>query len=307
MMRRSIATVLVAVASAVPASVVGQQVFRAGVDAVAVDVLVTRDKRPVSGLKPGDFILRDAGVEQRIQSVMLEDVPVTLLLALDVSGSVRGELLDQLKSAVKAAAAALRPSDRVGLIAFNERVHLLLPPPANVATLGPYIGGLEANGDTAVYDAAFAALSLRERALGRMLLLVFSDGLDTTSWLDPRDVLTAAQRSDVVVHAVVAGPAFSTTGMAFSTSAVAYTLFDSEPQLFGQAFFRRLVEDTGGSLHQVTSRGLRDIFVGIVNEFRSRYVLTYVPEGVAQKGWHEIEVKLRSQRAQVVARRGYLR
>jgi len=95
---------------------VAGQTFRTGVDAVAVDVLVTRDGRPVTGLTADDFSVRDNDVPQRIDAVLLEDVPITLLLVLDTSGSVGGAPLVQLRAAAEAAVEALRPDDRVGLV-----------------------------------------------------------------------------------------------------------------------------------------------------------------------------------------------
>ena len=82
------------------------QTFRAGVDAVAVDVLVTRNGRPVVGLTADDFTVLDNDVPQQIELVLLEDVPITLLLVLDTSGSVRGAPLVQLRTAAEAAAEA---------------------------------------------------------------------------------------------------------------------------------------------------------------------------------------------------------
>ena len=70
-----------------------QRTFRVGVEGVRVDVLATDGGRPVAGLKASDFELRDSGVPQQIESVAVEDVPLRVLLALDVSGSVRNEPL----------------------------------------------------------------------------------------------------------------------------------------------------------------------------------------------------------------------
>ena len=169
------------------------QTFRAGVDAVAVDVLVTRNGRPVVGLTADDFTVLDNDVPQQIESVLLEDVPITLLLVLDTSGSVRG-----------AGAAAhgrrgggrglLRPDDRVGLVTFSHNVRLVVEPPSPPASLLDALRRVRASGGTALYDAAFAAFALRERTVGRTLMLVFSDGDDTTSWLDSEHRTTQRRR-----------------------------------------------------------------------------------------------------------------
>lgn len=286
----------------------GQQVFRLAVDAVAVDVLVTRGRQPVTGLTAEDFTLRDNGVAQRIDSIRLEDVPITLLLVLDTSASVRGPLLEQLKAAAAAAAGTLRPGDAIGLITFANRVQLIVAPPAEPAGVVPHLGLLVARGETTLVDATFSALVLREQTPQRTLVLVFTDGDDTASALDPRDVVDAARSSDVVVH-VVALERVARDGSPQDPRQrrLLRNLFEHEPELYRWAFLGRLAEETGGSLLAVSSSDVRTAFVRMVQEFRSRYVLTYSPAGVAVDGWHEITVDVRRRGVTVQARRGYLR
>src|SRR5688500_19841367 len=82
--------------------------FPTGVEAIRVDVLVTDDGRPVAGLGPGDFEVRDNGVVQDVAFVRSEKLPVNLILALDASASVSGEPLDRLRSAGRALLARLQ-------------------------------------------------------------------------------------------------------------------------------------------------------------------------------------------------------
>ena len=284
------------------------QTFRSAVDAVSVDVLVTRRGEPVTDLTLADFALEDNGVEQRIQSLELDEVPITLLLVLDVSGSVGGRGLEQLKVAARAAGEALRSDDRVGLVTFSDRVRLGLDPSASADALPAALSRVRAGGATALYDATFAGLTLRERTEGRTLMLVFSDGDDTASWLDPRDVLDVAHRSDVVVYGVVLDRGPSDSFVTRERQAWVREWFPLEPDLFRRAYLGRLVSDTGGSL-QISNDlgGLRELFARVISEFRSRYVLTYAPSGVGDSGWHALEVAVEGRGLQVTARRGYLR
>ena len=84
-----------------------------------VDVLVLDGNRPVGGLTAADFELSDSGVAQRIDAITFEDVPLSVMLALDASGSVRGAPLEHLKEAAAAVTGLLKPCDRAALLTFS--------------------------------------------------------------------------------------------------------------------------------------------------------------------------------------------
>ena len=84
--------------------------------------------------------------------------------------------------------------------------------------------------------------------------------------------------------------------------------FSDDPLLFRDYVLFAVTDETGGELFFTDpDRDLRSVFLGIVKEFKSRYLLTYTPEGVPPDGWHAIEVKLKGARGDVKTRRGYLR
>lgn len=307
--RAGLAAAAVAVAAVSGPDAVARQTFRTGVDAVRVDVLVTDDGRPVTGLAAGDFELRDNGVVQEIRAVDVEDVPVTLMMVLDVSESVEGEPLEHLRAAITAADEALSADDRLSLVTFSDRVDLQAPAGEARARVRERAQAVKAGGATALYDATLAALLMRPRTGGRMVMLVFSDGGDTSSWLDPRTVVTAAQRSDVVIYGVTLRQQVEQRNLREARqNQLEREWFHEVPTSFGRHFLTLLAEDTGGSvLVAERSDRLRDTFVRVISEFKSRYVLSYAPRGVEQGGWHPIEVRLKGRRADVTARRGYLR
>ena len=273
--------------------------FRSGADAVRVDVQVKRGNKPVAGLTADDFELRDSKVVQQVEAVAIEDVPVSLLLALDTSGSVKGVLLQQLKAAARAAVGALLEDDQAGLLTFSQRIGRPAALTHDRAAIRRAIDLMDAEGATALRDAIFTATALREAAPGRVILLVFTDGLDTISWLDPASVLDAALRSDMVVYAVSSMRRRQTQERA---------RFEAEPDLFPGPFLEELAERTGGELLHITQGAqLAPAFAGIVSDFKSRYLLTYSPRNVPAGGWHQIEVKLKRGAGTVTARRGYYR
>lgn len=296
MMRLGVTIVL---AAATYLSAPPQTRFRSGADAVRVDVEVRQGAVPIMGLTADDFELRDSKVVQQVQVVTIESVPVSLLLALDTSGSVRGVLLEQLKAAARGAIASLRDDDHAGLLTFSQRIGRPAPPTQDRPTLYRAIDLLQAEGSTALRDAIFAATALRERAPGRVILLVFTDGLDNMSWLDPASVENAVLRSDMVIYAV------SSRG---GRQARDRAKFDAEPELFPGAFLEALAERTGGRvLHITQGAQLAPAFASIVSAFKSRYLLTYSPRNVPASGWHPIDVTLKRRTGTVTARRGYYR
>ncbi len=285
------------------------QTFRSTVDAVRVDALVTRDGRPVPGLTAADFELRDNGVVQDVAAVRVEDVPLTLMLVLDVSQSVAGEPLTQLRAAIGASANALSAADQVTLFTFSHNVAQAAQATRDLADLQSAALAVEASGATSLYDATLAALMMRHRVAGRAVMLVFSDGADTTSWMDPRASLAAAQRSDVVVYSVtLARQTERNDAVAVRQAAQEQEWFRRDPWSYGRQYLPLLAADTGGALLTADGAGrLRETFVRVVRDFKSRYLLTYTPRDVAASGWHSIDVRLKGRPGDVTARRGYLR
>jgi VWFA-related protein len=180
------------------------------------------------------------------------------------------------------------------------------------------LDAIEASGMTSLRDAAFAGLALREADPGRTLLLLFSDGADTSSWLPASKVLEAAKRTDVVVYpvalaerpqTVITGTSPQLTGGFASQATVGRTNIESFTVIktaSSSRFLDDLADETGGRVVRVESdKDLQATFVATLAEFRERYMLTYVPTGVPSGGWHPLTVKLKGKRGTVTARRGY--
>jgi VWFA-related protein len=283
-----------------------QPKYRTGVEVVRVDVLVTDSNTPVAGLTSDDFELKDRGVPQKIDAAAIVDVPVSMLLTLDTSSSVKGNTLAGLKDAAHAAVAQLGSSDRAALIAFSTIVEMAVPWGQGAASIREGINKSEAGGGTSLYDAAFAALTMRDQEPGyRGLVVLFSDGADTTSWLTSAAVLEKARQTDAVVYTIGLGEAAGR--MLYRRSGIELLDRPISP-IAAKPFLGELADVTGGKTFVAESADrLRDAFAKVVAEFRTRYLLTYTPQGVDAAGWHPIEVKLKSKKGRISARRGYSR
>jgi Ca-activated chloride channel homolog len=257
--------------------------FAAKTEAVRVDVLVTNDGRPVLGLKPADFELFDNGVPQTIDHASFEQIPLNVILTLDMSDSVAGARLEHLQGAGRALLDALKKDEHAALVTFSHVVTLGSGLTTDFQRVWAGIQAAEPSGGTGLVDASFASIMLGESDVGRSLVLVFSDGLDTASWLSADDVLGIARRADAVVYGITAG------------------------RMRRGDFLRDLSEATGGRLYEVESTAnLASTFVNVLEEFRLRYLISYSPRGVSSDGWHRLEVRVKRRGVTVKARPGYL-
>ena len=147
---------------------------------------------------------------------------------------------------------------------------------------------------------------------GRALILVFSDSADTASWLRADTLLDDFRRTDAVVFGVTLRSSYD-VGWRWDLGtrddqARLKAWFRDEPQLFRRGLLSALAEETGGGLYRAdANENLTKAFTAIVEEFKSRYLLTYTPEGVPPDGWHPLEVRLRNASGNATARRGYQR
>jgi Ca-activated chloride channel family protein len=259
-----------------------QPTFSSRVDAVRVDVLVMDRGQIVRGLRPEDFEVRDEGIPQAVDLVRLEQLPLNVVLALDVSTSVSGERLEHLQSAGDTLLERLAGDDRAALLTFSHVVRLRRELTGNIGSIRKALTSVEPSGQTALVDGTSGAIALAGSDIGRSLLIVFSDGVDTASFLSPDVVLQSARRSDVVTYGVAMRNRISPT------------------------FLRSLSGMTGGAVLEIEStRDLSQTFLRILEEFRQRYLLSFSPRGVSSTGWHRLEVRVKGRRATVRARAGY--
>jgi Ca-activated chloride channel family protein len=281
-------------------------VFRTRADIVRVDVLATQGGRPIDELKSEDFELFDNGVAQQPQLASIDDLEIDVVLAVDVSASVRGGLLGTLRDAAGALVSALRPGDRAAVVTFANAVTIRTALSADHTSIVRALEQVDAGGSTSLIDAAYTGLAVTNGNERPTLVLIFSDGFDTSSWLAPRPVVTLARRSSVVIDAiVVANRRLRTERRRTDAEAAKETMAADED--VGR-FLVDLTDATGGRLIEGAGGSrLSASFIDALKTFRTRYQLTYTPSGVDQPGYHTIEVRVKKPGATVRARPGYTR
>jgi VWFA-related protein len=286
-----------------------RQVFRSGASAVVVDVSVRdRSRRPVTGLNAADFQVFDNGVLQQVDAVSYGKMPIDVTIALDVSYSVTGALLDRLRQGVVQLMRDLGPDDRLRLLLFNMRVTRVTPFTREVRLVETVLRAAKAGGGTALLDAISVALVSAASNDRRQLVVFFTDGADSSSTTTAETLVAVAQRTRATLTFVVPGGV--TSPMLFSGNrAGAQVPLPTVTRLTPQphrAILVKLAAETGGNILSAGSSGdLSATFRQVLSDFRSTYVLYYTPRGVPADGYHELEVKTTREQATILARRGY--
>lgn len=277
-----------------------QQVFRTGTDVVLVDVLVTRDRRAVTDLQVHDFEVLDNGVRQTVEIVESGHLmPIDLTLLTDVSASIADPVLQRMQTAIPQIQQLLGPDDSFQVLRFASVVR---EAPVEAVDLSREP---ESHG-TALWEALAVAMMQAPHPARRRVVVVLTDGVDSNSFVFHPTLRAVASRSDAILHVI----AFVERVFVRHVGAIAFR-GDGRGAVGLDQYFWMLEQasvSTGGAFHTVRSDD--EDFLPLVNdalgELRKRYLLRYSPTGVAQEGWHRLEVNvLRKGRYEVQARRGY--
>jgi len=258
-----------------------------GVSAVKVTATVRSGGRFVSGLKPSDFTVFEAGEQQVITGFAAEQSAVALALTLDTSGSM-AQALPYVKSLAKEFLRPLPPSWPVPVLAFDNSVFVIAPAGAPPDERDRMIDLLEPWGGTALYNAVLRALREVEAGEARKAVVVFTDGDDRHSTVDATEVRKAIEASDAVVYFVASGEAARNRPM--------------------MRLVEELAEISGGRvLRGRTDADLAAAFSDVREEIRNQYLLTYVPRKLEARGtWRPLKVTVGCRGCRVRARTGYV-
>ena len=248
----------------------------------------------VSGLGKDDFQVYEDGVLQPVKYFSREDIPVTVGLVIDNSGSMRPKRSDVIAAAL-AFARSSNPQDQMFVVNFNEKVSFGLldntPFTDHVAQLEVALSKIAANGETALYDAVAAALEhLKKGTRDKKVLIVISDGGDNASKHTLNEIMALAGQPDAIIYTI--------------------GIFDEEDSDRNPGVLRRLAKDTGGeSFLPESLKDIAPICERIAHDIRNQYTIAYVPTNRLQDGsYRVIQVKATAPgrgRLMVRTRTGY--
>lgn len=261
-------------------------------------VVTNRRGRIVQGLNKADFLLYEDYVPQEIQFLWTEtDRPVSIAFLLDVSGSMRqvGKL-DEAKEAIRVFARELQSEDRIGLVCFaDEQVAWVTDFTSDRENFVRRLDVQQGFGQTALYDAlAEAPRLVDEQVTGSKAIVLFTDGVDTSSKISTFEALGLARSVNVPIYAV-----------GFTTFAARLLPKGATPP--EHRTVELFAEETGGRMFLVHDPDdLKEAVLEIQRELRFRYVIGYRPARSLWDGsFRRIKLETVKNRLNVRARTGY--
>ncbi|MGC2638701.1 MAG: VWA domain-containing protein [Acidobacteriaceae bacterium] len=254
--------------------------FHVNVRLVNVFVNVTDPTgAPIGGLTQNDFALTEDGVPQKISYFERQtDMPLSLVLAIDTSGSVRKDLDLERRAAHDFIHALLRPVDQLDVIDFNSDVREVVPFTSDMHRIDAGLNNLETGPATALYDAIYLASQILAPRHGRKVLVVISDGGNTIKGVDYNDALEEAIRSEVMVYSLIDLP----------------ILNDAGRDTGGEHALITLSQGTGGKFYYAQYGDLTRAFQQVSEDLRTQYLIGYYPiQRRSQSEFRRIDLTLK--------------
>jgi len=251
-----------------------------------VATVVDSEGRFVRGLRREAFRLYEDDRPVNITYFASENIPLELISAVDISGSMTSSL-PQVKLAVAGFLKALRPADVVTVLAFNENVFTAARPSSDLAGRLRAVSRLSPWGGTSLHEVVLRSLDGLGSKEGRRALVVFTDGEDTTSTVGLAAAQARAETSDATIYMIG-------QGRATFTEEFQRVLEGLARRSGGRAFFTDVPEELGRVYQQ------------IIEELSHQYLLAYEPRvSPDDTAWHQLRVELPKHEYKVRARQGY--
>jgi Ca-activated chloride channel homolog len=269
-------------------------------------VSVTNAGQAVQGLAQGDFeIVNDDGDRESITTFGGGDLPISSVLLLDSSESMKGEPLQAALAGVRAFVGRTRADDETMVAFFSDRLLAATTFTKDDAALQRALGDVQAAGGTAVNDHLYYALNRLQPRLGRRVVVLLSDGLDVSSALDMEQVLARARRSQAMIYWLrLDDPATAEKGVPRYASI--WRGYDDNARQY--SLLEQAVTESGGRVLKIRQLSeIDDAFRQVVDELRQQYVLGFQPHDAKGRGnWRPLKVKVRGDEFAVRTRAGFV-
>jgi VWFA-related protein len=255
--------------------------FMEEVDVRLVELFTTVTDRAgnlVKTLQREDFEILEDGRRQEIRKFeLVEDLPLTVGIAIDSSGSMDTELPEAQQAAMEFLTNVITLRDRVFALTFSGRPVLLVPPTDDLSAVRDSLKDLRSTGMTTLHDALVTSLYYFRGVRGRRALIILSDGEDTASHIPYHNALEYARRAGVVIYTIGLNIGQMQTGI--------------------RGKLKELAEETGGRVFFINqAQEMRSVYTQIEEELRSQYLLTFSSDRPPKEGeYRTIDVKVRGK------------
>ena len=246
--------------------------------------VLDKDGRPVNGLTKNDFAIFEDNVQQQIQIFKHEDIPLSLGLIIDNSGSMRNKR-ERVNSAALTFARESNPEDETFIVNFDDAAYLEQDFTGSIGDLIDALDNIDTRGETALYDAVYLSVDhVKAGKKDKRVLLLVSDGEDNVSKYGLNKVVEALRESKVTLYAIGLLEENDQRG----------GLFKKPPSKKAKEVLQKFAEITGGQAYFPKSLDeVEELVKDIAHEIRNHYTVSYTPSNRKLDGsWREIRVKV---------------
>jgi Ca-activated chloride channel family protein len=261
--------------------------FSLKVETVEVNLPVSvldKDGRPIDGLKQENFQVFEDKVQQTIKTFRHEDIPLSLGLVIDNSGSMRNKR-ERVNSAALAFVRESNPDDETFIVNFDDSAYLEQDFTGSIGDLVDALDNIDARGETALYDAIYlSADHVKSGKKDKKAILLITDGEDNVSKYKFEKVVDTLRQSKVTLYAIGLLEEDDQRG----------GLFHPAPSKKAKADLVKFAEITGGqAFFPKNLDEVEDITKRIAHDIRNHYTITYTPTNANLDGsYREITVKV---------------
>lgn len=259
--------------------------------------VLDRNGRFIPGLKKKDFKIFEDGVAQQVTHFQSEETPFTVILMIDISPSTKYNI-DDIRYAAVTFVNQLRPEDKVMVVNFDRQIRVMTEPTNDKKALFTAIYRSQFGSGTSLYEAVDAAVNMDfVQSPGRKAVVIFTDGVDTTSrQATYESTIAAVEEVDALVYPI----RYDTqVRMAQGSQVAVYPPGNVPPGMLaqlgrgqtemeyalGKEYLNTIATNSGGRIFEASSMGnLESVFKGVADELRQQYSVGYYPDDTGKPG-----------------------